>query len=544
MDAKEDSPVERLIAASKPSIAYFQNLYKKYSNFGKQLTEVGFDNDVGFGQTSSVIIPKFADFIHKMYLVVTLPQVVLQRSLNASALQTALTNLTAAQSNVTTLQQYSGIIIRACLIIQAELELITINLQSINNTINHYFIAVIDTNQYLSLQSAISALNPDILQNSDIKAFINSTTSDSSLTSAQKISLITSKIASIQFYLRGVLAFYQGEYRELLELYNELNNEHYNFAWVPFIGHYLVNVVEISIGKQRMDLHSADWLQINYELSTSPFVRELYDSLIGNTALLTGYNRNTKPETTLILPLSFWFCKYNGSMIPTVALPYHDITLTVSWAEAASCYLTDAPAADLADLEISASLYVEYFYVDTVERAQFAQLPHEYLIEQVQYNRFDGLTTPLIDLPLDFNHCSKQIFWFVRLSDNALNRHNFSFEGGPTIASAFLQLEKYKRMDEEKAEYYNYVQPYEMAMETPQEGLYSYSFCLYPTQFQPSGQLNFSKLKSAKLILQLAPALSSHLEGNPSLTLSIHVYSASYNILGVFGGKAGLIHSF
>lgn len=229
-------------------------------------------------------------------------------------------------------------------------------------------------------------------------------------------------------------------------------------------------------------------------------------------------------------------------MLPLVSLPFQDISLEVRWAPLAACCETDAP--DISSLElVSADLLVEYFYADKLERTRFAQLPHEYLIEQVQYNRFDGISSASFDASLDFNHCSKQIFWFIRLDTNTLARHDFSFQGGQTLRSAFLQLESHRRMDPQPPEYYNYAQPYEMNLETPDVGLYSYSFGLQPSQFQPAGCLNFSKLKSAKLVIELSEPLAEHL-ASTGTTASLYVFSASYNFLRIFGGKAGLVHSF
>lgn len=525
-----------------PSIRYFQNAYKRYTNFGKQLTAVPFDSEVRFGGTSSVILPKSGDFLHRMYLRVTLPNVVLLRPLDAATLQAALNQLTAAQANIATLQQYNGIVLNACSIVRDELALLSVDLASLNNAVNHYFIGVIDNNLYLSLQTAIAALNPDILQNSDIKAFVNATTADPSITSTQKTQALSAKVDSIERYLRSVLQYYHSEVRTQLALYEALNDEHYRFAWIPFIGHFLAESIELSVGDQRIDLHSDDWVHLHSQLHVSPSVREVYDSLIGNTPLLTSFDRNTKPQTTIVLPLQFSCCRFNGSMLPLVALQYQDVALEVRWAPLAASCETDAP--DISSLElVSADLLVEYFYADKLERTRFAQLPHEYLIEQVQYNRFDGISSASFDASLDFNHCSKQIFWFLRLDTNTLARHDFSFQGGQTLRSAFLQLESHRRMDPQPPEYYNYTQPYEMDLQTPDPGLYSYSFGLQPSQFQPAGCLNFSKLRSAKLVIELSEALAEHLATSGS-TVSLYVFSASYNFLRIFGGKAGLAHSF
>ena len=54
------------------------------------------------------------------------------------------------------------------------------------------------------------------------------------------------------------------------------------------------------------------------------------------------------------------------------------------------------------------SLYCDYIYLDTDERRRFAQVSHEYLIEQVQEQ---SLSTPAGKSELLFNHPVKELVW-------------------------------------------------------------------------------------------------------------------------------------
>ena len=58
----------------------------------------------------------------------------------------------------------------------------------------------------------------------------------------------------------------------------------------------------------------------------------------------------------------------------------------------------------------SVQLWSDYVYLDTDERRRFAQVSHEYLIEQLQYNKSAMNTN--IDLIL--NHPENILFGFVR----------------------------------------------------------------------------------------------------------------------------------
>merc|ERR1711871_716796 len=106
--------------------------------------------------------------------------------------------------------------------------------------------------------------------------------------------------------------------------------------------------------------------------------------------------RNALPETTLYIPLKFWFCCNPGLALPLIALQYHEVKINIDltpideclWAvngldnnSGTSMKVTTAYNQSL----VAASLYVDYIFLDTDERRRMAQNPHEYLIEQLQF---------------------------------------------------------------------------------------------------------------------------------------------------------------
>ena len=69
----------------------------------------------------------------------------------------------------------------------------------------------------------------------------------------------------------------------------------------------------------------------------------------------------------------------------------------------------------------AASLYVDYIYLDADERRRFAQLSHEYLIEQLQFPGEETITVTSNKIKLAFNHPVKEIVWVAQrtgLKDN------------------------------------------------------------------------------------------------------------------------------
>ena len=83
------------------------------------------------------------------------------------------------------------------------------------------------------------------------------------------------------------------------------------------------------------------------------------------------------------VPVPFWFCETLVFTTP-LHLQYHEVKLT--------CHSPQPPRRNNAR---PTKLYAEYVYLDTEERRRFAQVSHEYLIEQVQHQSQSSATTLL-----------------------------------------------------------------------------------------------------------------------------------------------------
>ena len=113
--------------------------------------------------------------------------------------------------------------------------------------------------------------------------------------------------------------------------------------WLDYIGEQLVAQVEVEIGGQRIDRQYGDWMHIWNQLTLSKEQQRGYFKMIGNTTQLTYITdpafaavsgpcaaaggpsqvcapRNALPETTLYIPLLFWFCRNPGLALPLIAL--------------------------------------------------------------------------------------------------------------------------------------------------------------------------------------------------------------------------------
>jgi len=213
-----------------------------------------------------------------------------------------------------------------------------------------------------------------------------------------------------------------------------------SFRWVNYIGHRLIQQVELEIGGQRIDRQYGDWMQIWTQLSTEAGQVPALDSLVGNThdlvllktrlgqalgdtcapdeLTMSCLGRAGTPAKTLYIPLQFWFCRNPGLAIPLIALQYHEVRLNVTFDTWENCTfalnLGGSAQRPTAKSLAACSLYVDYVYLDTEERRRFAQQSHEYLIEQVQYTGAESITSSSNKIQLNFNHPVKELLWVVQ----------------------------------------------------------------------------------------------------------------------------------
>ncbi len=397
------------------------------------------------------------------------------------------------------------------------------------------------------------------------------------------------------------------------------------FRWLNWLGHILVSSVEIEIGGQRIDKHYGDWLHIWNELTQTAGHQLGYANLVGNIPALVNPVDNSAGTSDYIvhgqilyIPLEFWWNRNPGLALPLIALQYHEVKIAIELAKATDCFwsarkdsTTGAINFDQSTTAVvvpplaSASLYVDYIYLDTDERRRFAQAAHEYLIEQLQFTGDESTSQVNNKIKLNFNHPTKELIWVVQPDDNVsaatapqgkqwfnyTDAFDFSYdtsftfnkaatttsishvaasgttsasggmpgiaaggangvyvptsyEGGDNpVAQALLQLNGHDRFSVRDGRYFSLVQPYQHHENVPSQGINVYSFALKPEEHQPSGTCNFSRIDSATLNLTLTKSTVTATSGSGSRSAKIRVYAVNYNVLRIMSGMGGLAYS-
>lgn len=548
-----------LILTGSPEITFFKSVYRRYTHFAKENVQLYFDGNTNFDEEVSVEIPKNGDLVHKMYLVVDLPEVILTRTTDTNAINTALNTANNYKNTFDQFNQYAVYIINACNLVFNELQLVSVDLTSLNSDVNYYFESAIDVIQFNLIKQSISST---IVSNTDVKSVVNTITADNTIDYNTKILELNQQLQSMVVYLNDLNVAYYNQYLEALNTYNDLSSTNYNFRWIDNIGHFIFDYIDIEIGNQLIDRNYNHWINIWNELTLNPNLSDTYNKMIGNDLVLTGYNRLVKPTYTLYIPLQFWFNKHNGLSLPLISLRYHQVNIKVQFSSLINCIQTDYPLTDIENsIQLADSyLLIDYLFLEDDERKKFAQSGHEYLITEIQSNTFTYNTVQNPTFKLDFHHCITELIWFVKptltktfQNDTNISSYYYSYTDNNyqtpmiitlnPVASGYLQAENYNRFDNIGGGYFNYVVPWEAHHNTPEDGVNVYSFSLHPEEYQPSGAMNFSQYKNINLNLTLDNTFYNYLITN-GYTYDVHVFAVSYNILRVFGGFGGLAFSF
>jgi hypothetical protein len=250
-------------------------------------------------------------------------------------------------------------------------------------------------------------------------------------------------------------------------------------------------------------------------------------------------------KSRFFLPLQFWFCRNPGLALPLIALQYHEVKviLEANWNNGYS-----------GTSDFSQTLYCDYIYLDTDERRRFAQVSHEYLIEQVQEQT---LGTPDGSNELNFNHPVKELIWCEYTAQSSSNTtwypQNLSgVEGTQTDADVTYQLKLngHDRFSARNVSYFTKCQVWQhhsgvggiiphaggdagsAAGGAFSNGLAVYSFALKPEEHQPSGTCNFSRIDNAQLVCGGADTGTANL-----------IFAVNYNVLRIMSGMGGLAYS-
>ncbi len=400
------------------------------------------------------------------------------------------------------------------------------------------------------------------------------------------------------------------------------------WSWIDGVGHRLIKNVRVNLGGDTIDEHTGRWLEIWDQLTHDESMQAVYKEMVGD---LGGAGAGKRIK--MFIPLQFWFNRNPGLALPLIALQYHEVKIVFNFEELkklvkapaagawdatwlndpndgyASTFTVGTVASTVADATtwfgelntatsstLDAKLYVDYIYLDTEERKRFSQMSHEYLIDQLQIQGKDTITSFNHRTRLNFNHPVKELVWVLEAPE-----HTDQGYTGPSLTEwgdfaqredstsihewlkdAKLQINGHDRFTKRDSRYFRRVQPYQHHTGAPSVPVYCYSFALRPEEYQPSGTCNFSRIDNAYLDINLKAWVKDvdytvlgsaappggqgdiikayyasgggynqnsgtvTLDATPwdsSQKLYVYVHAVSYNVLKIVSGRGGLAYS-
>jgi hypothetical protein len=360
------------------------------------------------------------------------------------------------------------------------------------------------------------------------------------------------------------------------------SSETQKFQWIKNIGSQIIDSAVLYIGGNKIQelrgstIHQHHRIRKNYSKNLNynemiGHIPELYDPKINNTDMykssIKGKFSPSIPETELYIPLCFYFTENSGSYLPLVALQKTEVEIYVTLRNVNDLYTiieTDKNSEQYlkriktnnintfsqfilaSNLRTAFNIYLDatYIFLDIDERKQFADLPHEYLIEQTQFSSALNIVDKAT-LDMKFFHPTKELLFYLTKNDiNTINnwtnygnvdtpKENYLYgnlDGYMYINSLvindiriqakgdnWINYEKFilktakllfdgvDRTKELNHKYLKNVMAFQYHLGSTEynfnenEFLYNYSFGLEPDMFQPSGTCNLTNIKLLQL---------------------------------------------
>lgn len=321
-----------------------------------------------------------------------------------------------------------------------------------------------------------------------------------------------------------------------------------NFSWKENIGHILIEYVELKINDQIIDRQSGELIEILHNISKSSNKENRFRRMIGNSEYLTSFNKITKPQTIIIVPLKFWFCNFIEHSLPIIALIHSNIEINIKIREFSEITNNDSFVnySKMPKLK-EIGLIINNVHVGNKEKYILSKKVNDYLIVNWQYYdnlyfsekniTIDNNRNIVVESEIEFTGPVKELFFAFQPITNKY--YDFLDNGKHTIDSVKLQFAGRDREIHKHVSFYNYASSTSHNISDLPDGLLYYSFSLNPLKLQPSGTANFNKIKS--IILTLKPTVSTLEKLKLGNKYRLLLYGSKYQLLRITNGLGATI---
>jgi hypothetical protein len=322
-----------------PEITFFKKKYKRHTNFSLEIKEVYTLQQADYGNKVNFNLEN-ADLIHRCFIQIDIPNLIFDdTNINnnnyliwkGDTLQRINNDVLLWQTQYINFKNYVNI---ELLLYQKLLVLFlsdNVTLNSLKETVIRF------NNTYKTQKNLYINLIDIIIFNKinmsgyilDIQQLLSY---DKVVSNNNYISIYTIKDVlkqqnnSIYEYLN----YYHSNWKENQKKYDNLNSGNINFAWTQYLAHYYFTQFELEIGGQVVESYSNDQFHIYQEHHLEEEQINNYYKMIGHIPELYTFDNLGTSTKTLLLPLSFWFCKNAGASLPLVAMRNTGVSINLS----------------------------------------------------------------------------------------------------------------------------------------------------------------------------------------------------------------------
>jgi len=528
---------ENMFLNDDPQITFFKIIYRRYTTFSIETIEQNFNGNLDFGKKFSIELSKIGDLIHKMWLVIELPNIPILYDINnivdkrirfawARKIAYALVNYIEIDIGGTIINREWGEWMNV---------LNELNVTNFNNNINELIGNV-----------------PEVYL---LKTIYNSN--------------IPSRVLYIPLhfwfckYAGSALPMLSIEYN-LVRCTVELNSFDSCAVFSPtnyvYISTYLGNGIKDEPILQVSELGYSWGIYDSiepYKINGSEIVYKLYYRKISDvpfisttSAYYSNYSSSTIIDNLLNQPIENYTRNFiYGMDSKTIYYPEAVNNSPFRFVSIEKPYFI--PTTDLSIR--NAYLLIDYIYLDKEERTKFFNNRHEYVIEQVYFSGNKILKNLNNKVNIEVvNPCKWMVFmgqlaYYTNQNVSDYFNYNTTFIrnlreeilGGPLIKDANITLNSNQNIQIFDMKFYSRLMPFlyfPRTYRTDGFGIYTYS--LYPiTPSQPSGSINMS------LFNNISINQSFNIVDRNYNNFIFKAYFVTHNVLRVYHGVCGLVFS-
>jgi hypothetical protein len=528
---------ENMFLNDDPQITFFKIIYRRYTNFSIETIEQNFNSNLDFGKKFSIELSKIGDLIHKMWLVIELPNIPILYDINnivdkrirfawARKIAYALVNYIEIDIGGTVIDRQWGEWMNV---------LNELNITNFNNNIDE-----------------LTGNVPEVYL---LKTIYNNN--------------IPNRVLYIPLhfwfckYAGSALPMLSIEYN-LIRCTVELNSFDSCAIFSPtnyiYVSAYLGNGIKDEPILQVSELGYSWGIYDSiepYKINGSEIVYKLYYRKISDIPFISttsAYYSNYSASTILGNLLNQPIENYVRNFI------YGMDSKTIYYPEAVNNssfrFISIEKPYFISTLDLSirnAYLLIDYIYLDKEERTKFFNNRHEYIIEQVYFSGNKILKNLNNKINLEVvNPCKWMVFmgqlsYYTNPNVNDFFNYKTTFIrnlgneiiGEPLIKEANIILNSNQNNQIFDMKFYSRLMPFlyfPRTFKTDGFGIYTYS--LYPiTPSQPSGSINMS------LFNNISINQSFNIVDRNYNNFIFKSYFVTHNVLRIYHGVCGLVFS-